>query len=133
MVRDNNRLRRVEDQLQRELAQLVRHEIKDPRVGMVTITAVEVTREFEQATVFVTVLGADAQDTKTTLRVLNNAAGFLRREIGRRLSLRHIPALRFKYDASIEKGNRLAQLIQQARDSDEQRQQSDADDKNQTE
>jgi ribosome-binding factor A len=133
MVRDDSRLRRVEDQLQRELAQLIRHEIKDPRVGMVTITAVEVTREFEQATVFFTVLGADAQDSKTTVRVLNNAAGFLRREIGRRLRLRHIPALRFKYDVSIEKGNRLAHLIQQARDSDEQRQQGDTDAKNETE
>lgn len=116
---DGSRLRRVEDQLQRELAQLVQQEMKDPRVGMVTITAVRVTKEFENATVYFTVMSASGDETRETGKVLNRAAGFLRREVSHRLSLRHIPVLHFKYDESVEKGMRLTQLINAARASDD--------------
>jgi ribosome-binding factor A len=122
MLHDDSRLRRVEDQLQREVATMIQREMKDPRVAMVTVTAVEVTRELEQATIFVTLLNGDEASSKVPVKVLNNAAGFMRREIGRRLRLRHVPALKFKYDASIEKGNRVSRLIQQAREEDEARQ-----------
>lgn len=121
MVKDDSRLRRVEDQLQREIATMIQQDMKDPRVAMITVTGVEVTRELEQATIFVTLLGADEAAAKIPVKVLNNAAGFLRREIGRRLSMRHVPVLKFKYDVSIEKGNRLSQLIREAREQDDQR------------
>lgn len=116
---DGSRLRRVEDQLQRELAQLVQQEMKDPRVGMVTITAVRVTKEFENATVYFTVMNASGDETRETGKVLNRAAGFLRREVSHRLTLRHIPVLHFKYDESVEKGMHLTQLINAARAADD--------------
>ncbi len=121
MKKDGSRLRRVEDQLQRELAQLIQRGLKDPRLGMITVTAVEVTKEMEHAVVFVTELGGDEQSHKESLKVLNGAAGFLRREVGRCLTLRHVPEIRFKYDASVESGIRLSNLIDAARAADAQR------------
>ena len=121
MPRDFSRTLRVAEQVQRELADLIRLEVKDPRVGMVTLTAVRVTKEFETATVFFTVMNAPEQQVRETQKVLNRAAGFLRREVGHRLSLRHVPALHFKYDESVENGMRLAELITQARAADEAR------------
>lgn len=121
MAQENSRLRRVADQIHRELAELIRREVKDPRVGMVTITSVEVTHEFERADVFLTVLNSDERATKESIKALNHAAGFLRREIGKRLRLRHVPELKFKYDASVETGVRLTALINAARAADEQR------------
>ena len=121
MKKDGSRARRVEDQLQRELAQLIQRGLKDPRLGMITVTAVEVSKEMEHATVFVTELGGDEQTHKESVKVLNHAAGFLRREVGRSLTLRHVPEIRFKYDASVESGIRLSNLIDAARAADEQR------------
>lgn len=121
MKKDSSRARRVEDQLQRELAQLIQRGLKDPRLGMITVTAVEVSKEMEHATVFVTELGGDEQTHKESVKVLNHAAGFLRREVGRGLTLRHVPEIRFKYDASVESGIRLSNLIDAARAADEQR------------
>lgn len=120
MKKNSSRLRRVEDQLQRELAQLIQRELKDPRLGMITVTAVEVTKEMEHAIVFVTELGGDEQSHNESVKVLNHAAGFLRREVGRNLTLRHVPEIRFKYDASVESGIRLANLIDAARAADDQ-------------
>jgi ribosome-binding factor A len=121
MKKDGSRIRRVEDQLQRELAQLIQRGLKDPRLGMITVTAVEVTKEMEHAIVFVTELGGDEQTHKESLKILNGAAGFLRREVGRCLTLRHVPEIRFKYDASVESGIRLSNLIDAARAADDQR------------
>lgn len=122
MKKDGSRIRRVEDQLQRELAQLIQRGLKDPRLGMITVTAVEVTKEMEHAIVFVTELGGDEQSHKEAVKVLNGAAGFLRREVGRGLTLRHVPEIRFKYDISVESGIRLSNLIDAARAADDQRQ-----------
>ncbi|OGT22017.1 MAG: ribosome-binding factor A [Gammaproteobacteria bacterium RBG_16_57_12] len=114
MKREFNRTDRIADQLQRELAVLINQELKDPRLGMVTVTAVDVTRELEHAKVFVTVMGTAEPDIGSNLAVLNKAAGFLRRELGRRLRLRTVPALHFQYDESIVRGVRLSNLIDQA-------------------
>jgi ribosome-binding factor A len=118
MSREYSRLKRVGDQIQKELALLVQREIKDPRVGMVTITGVEVSREFENAKVYVTALG-DEHIAEETLIALNKAAGFLRRELGRRMKIRTIPHLRFVRDTSTERGNYLAELIDTAVASDQ--------------
>ena len=113
MPRDFSRTERVGDQIQRELADLIRLEVKDPRVGMVTLAGVEVTRDLAHAKVWFTVLGSEQQiaDTKEGLQ---RAAGFLRRELGRRMRLRVVPQLNFQYDDTQERGARLSALIDQA-------------------
>ena len=113
MAQEFSRSRRVADQIQRELARIIQRELKDPRVGMVTITAVEVTREFDHAKVYVTVLG-DKSVCKSTLEGLNSAAGFLRRELAHCLKLRTTPLLHFHYDHSLEEGIRLSAMIDDA-------------------
>ena len=117
MPKDFSRTRRVGEQLHRELSELIRDELKDPRLGIVTINAVEVTRDLGHAKVYFTRLG-EASARADATRVLNHAAGFLRRELGRRLSLRIVPQLRFYYDDSVERGSRLSHLIDEAVASD---------------
>lgn len=119
MAKDFPRTRRIGEQLQRELAELIRDEVNDPRIGMVTVSAVEVTRDLAHAKVFVAVLGADAEKTEQTLAALRSAAGFLRKLLGQRLRLRTVPALHFHYDDSFDRGARLSQLIDQAVSRDE--------------
>ena len=113
MAKEYSRTQRVADQMQRDLSQLIQRDVKDPRVGMVTITAVEVTREFEHAKVFITVMGDDTE-TEASLVGLNKAAGFLRRELAHRLKLRTTPQLHFCRDTSLEDGLRLTALINNA-------------------
>lgn len=117
MPRDFPRTRRIGEQMQRELAALIRTEVKDPRVGMVTVSAVEVTRDLAHAKVFITVLG-DEDARRDSLTALNKAAGFLRHELGQRMLTRTVPQLRFVYDESIERGSRLSALIDAAVASD---------------
>ena len=113
MPRDFSRTLRVAEQIQRDLADLLRLEVKDPRIGMVTLTDVEVTNDYAHAKVFFTTLGTPAQIEAAT-EGLNRAAGFLRHELGHRIKLRSVPQLHFIYDESVERGARLSQLIDQA-------------------
>ena len=113
MKRDFNRSDRIADQIQRELAGLIQLEVKDPRVGMVTITAVEVSKELEYARIFFTVLGDD-KARELTMQGLTRAAGFLRRELAHRLKLRSTPELQFVYDKSIDNAARMSELISAA-------------------
>jgi ribosome-binding factor A len=112
-VANPQRLRRVADQIQRELAELVRTELKDPRVGMITLTGVEVSPDLAHARVFFTSL-AGAERREDTLQGLGRAGGFLRTLLGARLKVHNVPELRFVYDESVESGIRLAQLIDAA-------------------
>jgi ribosome-binding factor A len=107
------RLRRVADQIQRELSGLLRSELKDPRVRMVTLTGVEVSPDIGHAKIFFTVLG-DADALAQTESGLKRAAGFLRSQLGLRLKLRMTPELHFHYDPSVEHGVRLSKLIEAA-------------------
>jgi ribosome-binding factor A len=106
---------RIADQIQRELAEIIRLELRDPRVGpgMITLTAVEVSRDQSHAKVFFTVLGAEsaARDAREGLQ---RAAGFLRSSLAHRLSTRSVPELHFEYDESVERGARLSRLIDEA-------------------
>ena len=104
---------RVADQIQRELAEILRTELKDPRVAMITLTGVEVTADYSHAKVFHTLMGSAEQraDTETGLK---QAGGFLRSQIARRIKLHSIPQLHFVYDASVERGFELSRLIDQA-------------------
>lgn len=113
MPRDYPRTLRIAEQIQRELAVLIRLEVKDPRVGMVTLTDVEVSADYAHAKVFFTTFAA-AHQVAETANGLNRAAGFLRRELSHRIKLRGVPQLHFVYDESVERGVRLSQLIDQA-------------------
>jgi ribosome-binding factor A len=113
MKRHNPRAHRVADQIQRELMDLLRYDIKDPRVGMVTITAVDVSGDLSHATVLFTTLGGAATGDEV-LQGLTHAAGHLRSALSQRLRLYSVPQLRFRYDDSIESGMRLSNLIDEA-------------------
>ncbi|PKM32730.1 MAG: ribosome-binding factor A [Gammaproteobacteria bacterium HGW-Gammaproteobacteria-12] len=115
MAKDYSRTQRIGDQMQRELAQLIRREVKDPRLGLVTITAVDVSRDISHAKVFITVMGQDdAEAIKESLKVLNDAAGFLRMQLGKAMKLRSVPQLHFHYDESVQRGAHLSALIERA-------------------
>lgn len=113
MKRHSQRAHRVGDEIQRELSQILRDEIKDPRVGRVTITGVEVSADLSHAKVFFTHLAGRAEAGEAE-RALQHTAGFLRSELARRLSLYSVPQLHFAYDASIESGMELSRLIDDA-------------------
>jgi len=113
MPKDYPRSRRIAEQVQRELTEIIRLELKDPRVGMITLTDVEVTPDHALARVFFTSLdGAAGADEAA--RGLRHAAGFLRSQLARRFEMRRVPQLEFVYDASVERGVRLARLIDDA-------------------
>ncbi len=116
MAKEYSRTQRIGDQIQRELARLIQREIKDPRLAMVTVTAVEVSRDLAHAQVYVTVMASDgsSQPVKENLQILQEAAGFLRMQLGRAIKVRTIPQLRFHYDASIRRGAELSALIERA-------------------
>ena len=113
MKRHSQRAQRVGEQIQRELAQMLREEVKDPRVGRVTITAVEVSPDLSHAKVFVTDL-AGREHAEESVRALARTAGFLRTELAHRMKLYSVPQLHFAYDDSIESGIRLSKLIDEA-------------------
>lgn len=117
MPKEFPRSRRVGDQIQRELSSLIRDEIKDPRLGMVSISAVTVSRDLGHAKVHVSVLG-DEQQVTESVTVLNHAAGFLRHRLGKMLHIRTVPELRFYIDRSLEEGARIGALINRAIASD---------------
>ena len=104
---------RVADQIQRELAEILRTELKDPRVAMITLTGVEVTNDYSHAKVFYTLMGNAEQRAETEVG-LKQAGGFLRSQIARRIKIHSIPQLHFVYDASIERGFALSKLIDEA-------------------
>ncbi len=113
MAREFSRTDRVGSQLQRELAQLIRDEMDDPRLGMITVQAVNVVRDFSHATVYFTIIGGQF-DERETGKLLNEAAPFLRYKLGHRVNIRTLPQLHFVYDESVEDGARLSALIDEA-------------------
>ncbi|GER69003.1 ribosome-binding factor A [Weizmannia acidilactici] len=112
------RTSRVGEQMKKELSDIIGRKLKDPRVGFVTVTDVEVTGDLQQAKVFITVLGDD-EKKKETLAGLEKAKGFIRSEVGNRIRLRKTPELFFEIDESIEYGNRIETLIKKIHDSEE--------------
>src|SRR5574343_958366 len=106
-----NRSFRVADQIQRDLTELIARELKDPRVGMVTLQAVEVTPDYAHAKVFFSVLTGDPQETQDAL---NQAAGFLRNHLFKRLHIHTVPTLHFLFDRTTEKAADMNALIARA-------------------
>jgi ribosome-binding factor A len=120
MAKEFSRSKRVADQIQRDLAMLIQQEIKDPRVGLVTINAVQVSRDLNYADIYFTCMALDdnADSQKESEKVLNGAAGFLRTELSHGLRLRTTPELRFHYDSLLGEGQRMTRLISEARKTD---------------
>jgi len=104
------RIARLNEQLKREIAELVRSGVRDPRVGLVSVTSVQVASDLGSARVFVRVLGGEAERTES-LEGLRAAAPFLRRELGRMLHVRRIPELRFHEDRSMEQARRIEKIL----------------------
>ncbi len=103
---------RVSEQIRRDLAQLIQTELKDPRVSMISLTEVQLTPDYAHAKIFFTAL--QPEQLPEIEQGLRRAAGFLRRELGRRIHIHTLPELHFVYDSSIERGTSLSQLIDQA-------------------
>jgi ribosome-binding factor A len=116
MPREFSRTRRVAELVQRELAKLLANQINDPRIGFVTVTSVELSKDLKHAKVYVTRLNQEdsSASKEQLLTALTHASGFLRRELSHDLNLRVSPTFSFFYDTSIENGNKLSKLIESA-------------------
>lgn len=102
---------RVADQIQRDLAELIPRELRNPRIGLVTLTEVEITPDYAYATVYFSTLGAEPE---AAAEALNESAGYLRNLLFKRLHIHTVPTLRFKHDTSVERGAEMSQLINEA-------------------
>lgn len=106
----SKRINRVAEQMKKELGEIILQKVKDPRIGFVTVTDVEVTGDLQNATVFISVLGSD-KEKEDTLLGLNKAKGFIRTEVGSRIRLRKTPEIEFQFDDSIAYGNHIQKLL----------------------
>ena len=114
---NNMRAERVGEQMKQEIMDIVNNKVKDPRVGFLTITDVELTNDLSHAKIFLTVLGSD-KEVENTFKALEKATGFIKSELGSRMRLRIIPDLTFEYDESIEYGNKIERMLQDLRKKD---------------
>lgn len=121
MAKEFSRTQRVSQQLQKEIALILQREIKDPRIGMVTVSGVEVSRDLAYAKVFVTFLTMGDQTPQGGLEALQEATGYIRSLLGKAIRLRVTPEITFYFDASLTEGMRISNLVSQAVKSDEAR------------
>lgn len=113
-MKKNNRLIRISDEIKKEVAEIIRSEIKDPRISVITsVIKVDTTNDLKHAKIYVSVLGNDKEKNEV-LEGLKNAKGFIRREIARRINLRNTPELNFILDTSLEYSDKIARLINEA-------------------
>jgi ribosome-binding factor A len=121
-LKEFSRTARIADFLKRELGSFIQKELRDPRLGMVSVIDAQVSRDLSHAKIYVTVMGKDtAEEAKESLAVLNKAAGFLRSQVAKINNARTTPQLRFYYDASINRGQHISKLIQDAVEADRSR------------
>ncbi|WP_299007916.1 30S ribosome-binding factor RbfA [uncultured Shewanella sp.] len=123
MAREFSRTRRIAQQLQQELAQVLQRDMKDPRIGMVTVNDVDVSRDLNYAKVYVTFFDEDEKRVQDKLAALEAAAGYVRSLIAGRMKLRVMPELRFIYDTSLVEGMRMSNLVSKVISNDEAKQQ----------
>lgn len=123
MRRDFSRTDRVAQQIQKEVAVIIQREIKDPRVGMATVSSVEVSKDLSFARVFITFYNNDEQQMKKAAEILNEAAGFIRSLIGKRIRVRIVPELRFVLDNSLMHGMHISNLVDEVIAKDRKKQQ----------
>lgn len=118
MAREFARTDRVGQEIQKEIATILMREVKDPRLSMTTVSAVEVTRDLAYAKIFVTIFTNEESEIKSSVEVLNDAAGFIRSLLAKKLRARIMPHLRFVYDQSMAEGVRMSSLVDKAVASD---------------
>ena len=111
MAREFKRSARVASQMQKELAIILQQGMKDPRIGFITVNEVELSKDLTTAKIYITALGADEQGQKDNIVWLNDAAPFIRSEMGQRMRLRSVPYIKFYYDTSFETGMRVSELL----------------------
>lgn len=111
------RSQRVSDLLREEIADIIIHKLKDPRIGFITVTGVDVTDDLKMSVVFLSVL--KEEDKKPTLEILNSAKSFIRSELSKRLRMKFIPSVEFRLDPSIEYGSKIDKLLDEIRKKDE--------------
>lgn len=111
MAKEYSRTSRVSQQVQKELARILQQEVKDPRIGMVTISGVDITRDLAYATVFVTFFTIGEQTNDESLEGLNAASGYIRRLLGKAMRLRIVPEVRFCFDKTLTEGLRISELV----------------------
>ena len=111
MAKEFGRADRVSQQIQREIAMILQREIKDPRVGMATVSDVELTRDLQHAKVFVTFFLNEEDTIEAGIKVLNDASGYIRILLGKAMKLRVVPEIRFVYDKTLVEGMRISNLI----------------------
>ncbi len=129
MGRVSNRVDKVSDLLKREIALLIQNEVRDPRVGMASVTSVRVSKDLAHAAVFVTLLGKSTmEEANDSIEALNKAAGFLRSMLAKEINLRTIPKLKFIFDDTLARGQYLTGLIDEALAMDERDHQHNDDD-----
>lgn len=122
MSKEFSRVDRLSQQMKKEMAVILQREIKDPRLhNMITVSDVEVSRDLSHAKVFVTFLGLDQEKVPDNLKILNDASGFVRSLIGKRIQARIVPHIRFAFDESLNEGIRMANLVSNARSEDNRR------------
>jgi ribosome-binding factor A len=125
-LKEFSRTARIADFLKRELGSFIQKELRDPRLGMVSVIDAQVSRDLSHAKIYVTVMGKDtAEEAKESLAVLNKAAGFLRSQVAKINNARTTPQLRFYYDTSINRGQHISKLIQDAVEADRSRHMDD--------
>ncbi|MBA6341303.1 30S ribosome-binding factor RbfA [Colwellia sp. MB02u-10] len=114
MAREFARTDRVAQEIQKEIAMIIQREVKDPRLGMVTVNAVEITRDLAYAKIFVTFFTLEGQNVDVSIEVLNEAASYIRTLLAKRINARIMPELRFIYDSSMVEGVRMGNLVDNA-------------------
>ena len=114
MAKEYSRTSRVSQQVQKELARILQQEVKDPRIGMVTISGVDITRDLAYAKVFVTFLTIGEQTNDESLEGINAAAGYIRRLLGKAMRLRIVPEVRFCFDETLTEGLRISEMVSSA-------------------
>ncbi|KUK10529.1 MAG: Ribosome-binding factor A [Clostridia bacterium 41_269] len=112
------RASRVAEQMKKEVSQIIQEELKDPRIGFVTVTGVDISNDLRHAKIYISILSSGEEETKT-MEALNNAKGFIRSEIGKRIRLRFTPEIIFKLDKSLERGAYINRLITQVNQGEE--------------
>ncbi|NKI72935.1 30S ribosome-binding factor RbfA [Dickeya sp. CFBP 2040] len=129
MAKEFSRTQRVAQEMQKEIAIIIQREVKDPRVGMATVSGVDVSRDLAYAKVFVTFLNDnDPEQVKTGIKALQDASGFIRMLLGKAMRLRVVPELTFSYDNSLVEGMRMSNLVTSIVKRDAERRAPDADD-----
>ena len=114
MDKNFSRTDRVAQQVQQEIAMILQRDFKDPRIGWITVSEVEVTKDLAYVTVFVTFFGKENEEIEQALEILNKANGFFRMEIGKRMRLRIVPEIKFSYDDSLVTGITMSNKVDEA-------------------